>query len=85
MSIDNADQFWEIIRRNHVDLVVSGHRHLGYARADLGPRYPVVVSSPSATLGDERGDRGRYLYIVDHSVESGFEIERVDLPAVAEG
>ena len=85
MSIDNADEFWEIIRRNHVHLVVSGHRHLGYARADLGPRYPVVVSSPSATLGDERGDRGRYLFVVDHDVESGFEIERVDLPAVAEG
>jgi 3',5'-cyclic AMP phosphodiesterase CpdA len=65
LRLRNADQVYERLRKLEVSMVLNGHRHLGYR---FHPTHaPMIVSSPSTTLGCASGAPRPYYWRIEIS------------------
>ncbi|MBK8481847.1 MAG: metallophosphoesterase [Proteobacteria bacterium] len=62
MRLRNAPEVMQTCSDAGIDIMLNGHRHHGYM-VQL-PGHPMVVSSPSSTLGCKSSDR-RYVWLLD--------------------
>ncbi|MCK5796763.1 MAG: metallophosphoesterase [Deltaproteobacteria bacterium] len=67
LRLRNAREFMAASTKAHIDVLLNGHRHHGYM-VKL-PGHPLVISSPSSTLGCKSTEM-RYVWLVnlDHKV-----------------
>ena len=62
IRLRNAPEVMKVCREAGFDLLLNGHRHHGYVVHLAG--HPMVVSSPSSTLGCKSTDM-EYVWLID--------------------
>ena len=69
MRLRNAPEVLAACTRAKIDLVFNGHRHHGYVVQR--PGYPMIISSPSSTLGCKSTDL-EYVWTIDLAQDQPF-------------
>jgi hypothetical protein len=62
LRLRNASEVMDACKRAGIDILFHGHRHHGYT-VQL-PGHPMVISSPSSTLGCKSTDL-QYVWLID--------------------
>lgn len=77
MRLRNAKDVFETLRELQFDLVMNGHRHVGYRFHP--PRSPLYLSAPSATIGCRSGEPP-YYWRVQVEADGIGTIREVEIP-----